>query len=457
MSLSSELISQFAKITNGSNNKTRTEEVTLYGTVLEYEDSICVKFDGASEITPVTTISDKDEDGNATNYRYGSASVSAGDRVSVLLKNHSATITGNLSNPSVGNTEMLVLEDSIVAKINGDVKMEIDKLGVTVNGILTVTNGLEDGTTTIDGACIKTGKIEAEHLNLTGAISFGDLTDADEVQEDINNAQTTANNAQSVAANAQSTANSAVTTANSANVIASATNNVVSGWTYSGSTYIDGSKIYTGTVRASYLQGGEVQLWDYYGNVVGWFSLSSTTSGTGVQLTSVAGMQLYAGGNMFFQSASGAWLQLTDAVTCRAVFMPSSNGVYSLGNSSFKWSDLYCANGTIVTSDATVKTNISYDLDRYDKFFDALAPCSFEFVDGTSGRTHLGMISQDVEIELTESELSDIDFAGFIKSPREGADGGYDYALRYTEFIPLLIRQVQKLKARVAELEEANG
>ena len=55
-----------------------------------------------------------------------------------------------------------------------------------------------------------------------------------------------------------------------------------------------------------------------------------------------------------------------------------------------------------------------------------------------------------------------MDFAGFIKSPREDAegntiDGEYDYALRYAEFIPMLIWQVQKLKARAAELEEANG
>ena len=44
-----------------------------------------------------------------------------------------------------------------------------------------------------------------------------------------------------------------------------------------------------------------------------------------------------------------------------------------------------------------------------------------------------------------------MDFAGLIRSSRE--DGGHDYALRYGEFIPMCIGQIQQLKARVAEME----
>ena len=39
-------------------------------------------------------------------------------------------------------------------------------------------NGLSGGTTTIDGACIKTGTISAERINLTGSITFNDLSES---------------------------------------------------------------------------------------------------------------------------------------------------------------------------------------------------------------------------------------------------------------------------------------
>lgn len=46
--------------------------------------------------------------------------------------------------------------------------------GINIKGYVTI-EGLEGGTTTIDGSCIKTGTIDAERLNLSGAITFGDL------------------------------------------------------------------------------------------------------------------------------------------------------------------------------------------------------------------------------------------------------------------------------------------
>lgn len=175
MALSTELISQFAKIASNKNTS-RIDEVTLYGEVLEYEDRICVKFDGSGEITPVTTIAEKDEDGNITNFRYGAASVKTGDRVSVSLKNHSATITGNLSDPPMGRAEVIINDDSIIAKVGEQVQVKIDELGVRIDGVTTfandLSNGLANGTTVIDGSCIKTGTIDAQRISLSGMIYY---------------------------------------------------------------------------------------------------------------------------------------------------------------------------------------------------------------------------------------------------------------------------------------------
>lgn len=68
------------------------------------------------------------------------------------------------------------------------------------------------------------------------------------------------------------------------------------------------------------------------------------------------------------------------------------------------------------------------------------------------------MVSQDVEEGLTSSGIADVEFAGFIRGPKKDEDGNevegeYTYMLRYEEFIPLCIDQIQKLKARMAKLE----
>lgn len=82
MGLSNDLISQFAKITKDT-SKTKSES-TVYGTTVEYEGSIYVRLDGSELLTPVSTTTD----------------MKPGERVIVLIKNHSATVTGNVSSPS---------------------------------------------------------------------------------------------------------------------------------------------------------------------------------------------------------------------------------------------------------------------------------------------------------------------------------------------------------------------
>ena len=249
MGLSNELISQFAKITNDQ-KVSRIDEATLYGEVLQYEDMLCVKFDGSEEITPVTTVIEKDDEGNVTNYKYGAASVKTGDRVSVSLKNHSATITGNLTDPPPSRAEVKIGEDSILARVD-DVSVRIDSRGVTVNCLTTFTNGLVNGTTTIDGGCIKTGTIDAQYLNLTGAIKFSDLSTG--VQNDINNAIDIANDA-------VSTANTALGVAQSNTVP-----------DYIKETYIDQTTIISPTIEGNnILVHGTFQTMGAVGGVTGY-------------------------------------------------------------------------------------------------------------------------------------------------------------------------------------------
>ena len=297
---------------------------------------------------------------------------------------------------------------------------------IQMSGLVTFT-GLAQGATTINGACIKTGLIDAGRLNLTGAITFGDLSTA--VQNDIENAIYTANAAQSS----------------------------IDRWSYSGTTYIDGSRIMTGTVSASILEGGQIRLLDGSGQPVGLIDLAAASSygGQKVMLESGAIELNSRAGDIFIRSGSyGTYLQLKDAVFVgNGDLAPHSSGAQSCGTSARRWSEVYTASPDITTSDRNRKHDIRYDLSPYDALFGTLRPCAFQYNNGRSGRTHLGLIAQDVEQALEAAGLTSLDFAGFVKSPDEETDGGYVYSLRYEEFIPLCIHQIQRLDQRVRALE----
>ena len=333
------------------------------------------------------------------------------------------SITLSVSNGSTSSTISLKA---------GDVTISSET--IQMDGLVTFT-GLSSGTTTINGACIKTGQIDADRLNLTGAITFSDLSSS--VQGDINDAQSTANSAYSLANAANNTANNA--------------EDKVEAWSYRGTTYIDGSKIQTGTVEASILRGGTVELLASGGSTVGSIEITSTTTGVGLEfVTNRGGMRMTSAGNWWvdttncsFGTTSTGRFSFSDSPT------PSSDGSVTLGRSTVRWGDVYSQNSTINTSDANFKKDVEYGLDRFLPVFDALRPVSFKFIDGQSDRTHMGIIAQDLERTLSELNIPTKDFAAFIKSwgtDEETKESGYRYAIRYGEFIPLLIYQVQKIK-----------
>ena len=109
-----------------------------------------------------------------------------------------------------------------------------------------------------------------------------------------------------------------------------------------------------------------------------------------------------------------------------------------------------------ISSDERVKNSISYDMDKYDAFFEKLKPSFYRYNAGQSGRFHVGFIAQDVEQAIKEGGITTQDFAGLVQL-KEKAEmlGGYEdqYYLRYENFIALNTHMIQKLMARVAELE----
>ena len=302
---------------------------------------------------------------------------------------------------------------------------------IQMDGLVTFT-GLSSGTTTVDGACIKTGQIDADRLNLTGAITFSDLSKS--VQEDIDDAQSTANSAYSLANAANDTANNA--------------EDKVEAWSFRGTTYIDGSKIQTGTVEASILRGGTVELLASGGTTVGSIEITSTMTGVGLEfVTNRGGIRMTSAGNWWVYASGGSFGLSGSRFSFSMDIMPNANNGASLGTSGFRWNDIWATNSHIQSSDRNIKKDIQYGLEEYDALFDAIKPVTFRYIDGTSGRTHMGIIAQDLEEALNELGISTQDCAAFVKAESDNPDiPGYDYAVRYGEFIPLLIYQVQKIK-----------
>lgn len=228
--------------------------------------------------------------------------------------------------------------------------------------------------------------------------------------------------------------------------------------------------------------------WQAYGDVWGaWRQVIGSNGGNAtinnrLQLTGTQYPQIYGNGTSLqlgvdTNAAVGVVLQ-------GGVFREAGDGSLNLGNGSHRWAVVYAKTGSINTSDRNEKNTIAdIDPEQAEKLIMGLKPSTFKFNDGTSGRTHWGLISQDIEELFPQLGMTSMDFAGFIKSPKtedyyedvpetvtdeetgEGKtvtrkelktrtiEGEYIYSLRYDEFIAPLICMVQKQQKQIENLE----
>lgn len=174
MSLSTDLISQFVKITK--DDKKVAKETTVYGTIV-FDGKPYVKLDGSDLLTPIST----------------TANVIDGERVTVMIKDHTATVTGNISSPSARTEDVeyvasQVSEFEVVTAhkvTTNDIQATnaiIDKL-VAITGKYTELNALEADIETlranyIEGRILWVEDIEAVTAEIESIeAEFGKFTD----------------------------------------------------------------------------------------------------------------------------------------------------------------------------------------------------------------------------------------------------------------------------------------
>ena len=126
----------------------------------------------------------------------------------------------------------------------------ISSANITFNGMVTFNDLSTAGSTVINGANITTGTISADRINLTGAITWGDLDNS--VQNDINDAISTAEDAYQIASGIELPG-------------------------YIKDTYIDSARIESPTIIAGEFYGNEFNVYPQSGSQ-GSFNLYGDTS-----------------------------------------------------------------------------------------------------------------------------------------------------------------------------------
>lgn len=110
---------------------------------------------------------------------------------------------------------------------------------------------------------------------------------------------------------------------------------------------------------------------------------------------------------------------------------------------------VYNKDGNVIHSDKNVKNNISYEMEKYENFYQLIKPVYYKLNEGTSDRYHIGYIYQDIESALLESGLTSQDFAGVVKAHQN--NGELFCGLRYEEFIALNTHMIQKTRKELKE------
>lgn len=170
MGLSKDLIQQFVDVTNDIQD--RNSETFVLATAVVSDGKTYVKIDGSEILTPVKSTTKLNE----------------GDRVTVMIKNHTATVTGNITSPAVDSGEVEKKIDEFGTIIADNIEAQNAKIdnivaeNVEIKETLTATNAkietIEAENVEINGkleaneaeiAKLKVGKLDADTAEITYA------------------------------------------------------------------------------------------------------------------------------------------------------------------------------------------------------------------------------------------------------------------------------------------------
>jgi hypothetical protein len=197
------------------------------------------------------------------------------------------------------------------------------------------------------------------------------------------------------------------------------------------------------------------------------YLVGNTTSGAATAIFGAAtGVNLgVAGNNAIVATSAGNSILFgatdtnsTWAALSGSAYTPGVDNAFTLGSSSYRWSTVYAATGTINTSDANQKQDVSFldvaeqatakaikGLMKKFKFKSSVAK------KGASARYHFGVIAQEVKAAFEANGLDASNYGVFcsdtwhtlngevVKDNTEGATAVTQLGIRYDELLCFVI------------------
>ena len=171
---------------------------------------------------------------------------------------------------------------------------------------------------------------------------------------------------------------------------------------------------------------------------------------------------------------SSTWTQIpTKFQTGNGIY--PSNSTSNIGNSSYRYNNIYLMNAPNVLSDRDYKTDIK-DTEFGLDFINKLRPVSYKLKDGESNRIHNGFIAQEIGDVIGADPITHLSDVAIYTYTSEYQNKIYDvdetgkhldtftyetvkgrYGLRYTELIGPLCKAIQELSNKIENNTVVSG
>ncbi len=187
---------------------------------------------------------------------------------------------------------------------------------------------------------------------------------------------------------------------------------------------------------------------DVTGNsrIVGNLGVQTAPNTRTIQAGSTQGSLIGIGTAEYIQDAGINLLAFNENI------IPVSDNLWSVGNSTNRWSEVWAVDGTINTSDARDKTNIR-DLNYGMKEIMQLHPVKFNWKNNAEAGDKLGVIGQEIKKVLPEV-VRDWEYQVDEETGKKTKISSGKLGVMYADIIPVLIRGMQEQQKQIDELKQ---
>lgn len=144
-----------------------------------------------------------------------------------------------------------------------------------------------------------------------------------------------------------------------------------------------------------------------------------------------------------------------NTIASNSDIVPTLDNVRGLGNTAFRWTDVWAVDGTINTSDERDKKNIR-DLEYGLKEIMKLRSVKFNWKDAVNNNDKVGLIAQELKKVIPEV-VRDYEFKVDETTGKREKVPAARMGVMYADLIPVLIRAIQEQQQEIEALKKSMG